>query len=155
MDFNRYMSLFRTLDDIPFEYVLDRDENREFDGAGLRDDYEREYSKIYDQEWVSVLEVLIALSIRVDNEYIGDPDDPHPEYFFMEMIGNLGLRDFRGNELNAKETESVIKIVEQWLYRTFCKDGHGSPFPVKEDHRDQRNVEIWDQMISYIDENYN
>lgn len=154
----KYSRLFEILHNIKFIWLIDRDENREGDGIELRDDYEYHNETLEDKDivnfmdhWCSVLEMMIGLSIRVDDEFIGDPADEHPEEFFMEMIENLGLDVYKGKRYRE---EDVIKIVRKWLERKFDRNGNGSPFPVKNDCRDQRKLEIWDQMNSYIYENY-
>lgn len=154
----KYNRLFHILHEIPFVYVLERDGNRSDDGIELRDDYDilEEY-KNYFEEFMnrdcSVLEMLIALAIRVDDDIIGDPAEEHPEKFFLEMIENLGLDVFWGNAYMFDD-QKVEKILDKWMYRRFNKNGRGSPFPVKNDKRDQRELEIWDQVNSYINENY-
>lgn len=152
-----YGRLFYILHDIDFTYILDRDENRADGGIELRDDYtipdefEDETIEDFYLQKCSVLEMLIALAIRVDDEFIGDPAEEHPEKFFMEMIKNLKLDRFNSKRFCE---DDVIKIVQKWLDRKFDRDGNGSPFPVKYSHRDQREVEVWDQMNAYISENY-
>ena len=152
----RFGRLFNILHHVDFEWELERDENRESDGIDLRDEYDipREYYD--DAEWFysrrcSVLEMLIGLAIRVDDELIGDPAEEHPESFFMEMIKNLSLDKFKGNGYNESD---VIKILNRWMHRDFERNGCGSPFPVKGSRKDQRKLEIWDQMNTYISENY-
>lgn len=154
----RYGRLFGILHHINFEYVLERDDNRDGDGVELRNKYEIPYGfsveleeAFYTQK-CSVLEMLIALAIRVDDEFIGDPAEEHPEEFFMVMIKNLGLDKFNGNRYRE---DDVIRIIDRWMRRDFEKDGCGSPFPMKYDRRDQRDLEIWEQMNGYISENYN
>ena len=154
----KFGRLFEILHHINFECVLERDENREDDGVELREEYsvpdcfDAEQEEAFYAQKCSVLEMLIALSIRVDDEFIGDPAEEHPEDFFMEMIENLGLDKFNGNRYRD---DDVIKIIQRWMDRKFNKNGHGSPFPMKYDRRDQRKLEIWDQMNAYISENYN
>lgn len=153
----RYGRLFDILHNIEFVYKLERDENRDADGVSLRDDYEIPYDYLeMDDEFFdrrcSVLEMLIALAIKVDDEFIGDPAEEHPEEFFMKMIKNLGLDKFKGNRYRESD---VIKIVNRWMRREFNRDGIGSPFPVRESRQDQRKLEIWDQMNAYLSENYN
>ena len=149
--------VFAILHNIPFTYILERDDNREEDGCDLRNEYNIpsefsvEMEEAFFAHWCSVFEMLIGLAIRVDDEFIGDPADEHPEDFFIEMLENLGLTKFVGRRYREQD---VIKIVQRWLDRQFDKDGRGSPFPVHHDHRDQRKIEIWDQMNSYISENY-
>lgn len=152
-----YSLIFETLHHMNFTCLLDRDENREDDGVELRehyeipDGYEVEIEEAFYARKCSVMEMMVALAIRVDDEYIGDPAEAHPEDFFMEMIENLGLDRFRGGRY---QESAVIKIVQRWLDRRFTAHGLGSPFPVLNDWRDQRNLEIWDQMNSYVNENY-
>lgn len=155
--FRQYGRLFEILHNIQFTYILDRDNNRNEDGNDLREDYlipdcfDKEADKYFYGHWVSVLEMLLALAIRVDDEFIGDPSEEHPEDFLMEMINNLGLGVYRGEKYREND---VIKIVQKWMNRKFDKGGYGSPFPLKYSCEDQRKIEIWDQMIAYIGENY-
>lgn len=153
----RYSELFMFLHNVEFTYLLRRDQNREEDGLYLREDFipPEEYSEnnlnMFGAHWCSVLEVLIALALRVDREYIGDPSEPHPERFLMEMLKNLGLTRFQDGRFVQS---GAAKVLQRWMDRVFERDGRGSPFPVKHDPRDQRRLEISDQMISYINENY-
>lgn len=151
----RYYDLFKILHDIEFVWILDRDENREADGRDVRYDYDipkgcEKYLDEFIERPVSVLEVLLAIADRIEREYIGDPADERPDIFFMEMIKNLGLTG-----LIVNNGEEVIEdIVNRWMRRMFLPDGYGSPFPVRYDRRDQRKLEIFDQVLSYINENY-
>lgn len=151
-----YGRLFEALHDIPFIYCMDRDENREIDGMDLREQYEipdcsNAVAEDFYAQKCSVMEMLVALSIRVDDDIVGDPGEEHPEDFFMEMIRNLGLDRFKQNRCRRGD---VDRIVDRWMKRDFGPDGAGSPFPIHDDPRDQRDLEIWDQVNSYINENY-
>ncbi len=153
----KYGTLFKTLHNIDFYYIIDRDDNRDEDGYDLRNDYKipKEFVSMREEFYsrkTSVFEMLIALSIRVNDEIIGDPSDEHPEYFFIEMLDNLFGSLKRNNHLN--DQNYIIDIVNKWLNRDFRDDGFGSPFPVTHDLRDQTKLEIWDQMMSYINENF-
>lgn len=153
---SRYGKLFERLHQIKFYTRIARDRNRMADGEDLRADYcetmhdERSISRLKDH-WCSVLEMMLGLSIRVDNELIGDPSVEHPEAFLMQMVHNLGLLKFRKKGFPM---DDVRPIIERWLDRDFDYSGEGSPFPLKNADRDQRNVEIWDQMNAYVYENY-
>lgn len=152
----KYGRLFEIMHDINFNCILERDDNRYDDGVELRDEYTipddyYDFINEFMNRPCSVLEMLLGLAIRVDDEFIGDPAEEHPEIFFMEMIKNLGLDRFKGDRYRDVD---VVKIVLRWINREFEKDGRGSPFPIKYDCRDQRYLEIWDQMNVYISENY-
>lgn len=149
---NKYKRIFEILHNKDFEYFLDRDENRYCDGIELRDDYKIpiKYWDLHDKfmnKKCSLFEMLLALSIRMDNEVIGDPAEEHPETLFIEMIDNLDL-------LRTKSNYEIDYKINKWIYRDFKKNGKGSPFPVKYDDRDQRYLEICDQAMSYINENF-
>lgn len=159
--YTKFSDLFEILHNIEFTWILDRDDNREADGIELRDDYEipdgytEQEIYMFMNRWCSVLEMLIGLSIRVDDDFIGDPEEEHPEEFFIKMIQNLGLYIYNDSIHNYEYKKNIIRRkVNNWLSRNFASDGKGSPFPIKNDQRDQRTIEIWDQMISYINENY-
>ncbi|MBP5598437.1 MAG: hypothetical protein J6Y02_23925 [Pseudobutyrivibrio sp.] len=147
-----YKTLLFFLFNKDYKCVIERDENRIQDGLGLRyeflDDTDSELIDI--NEHVSVLEVLIALAVRADLEYIGDPGDPHPELIFWEMICNLGLDKFDDSRWAVGEAERIIDI---WLLREYDFNGNGGIFPLHVATFDQRKVELWSQMMSYISEN--
>lgn len=136
-----------------FKYTIARDDNRVKDGLSLRYKYFEDFGNPNDILGVnaSVLEVLIALAIRLDMEYIGEPGDPHPEIIFWEMICNLGLDKF--DDLAWSEAE-VERIVDIWLLREYNFDGKGGIFPLSVATFDQRNVEIWNQAMAYVVEKY-
>lgn len=152
--YTKYRQLFEVLHNMEYTWVLDRDENRAEDGRDLRDEYEGFDDLILDEVYkrpCSVLEMMLALSIAADDNIIGDPSEEHPEVFFLEMLKNLGLTEIH----MRRDSENEIKrVIRRWLDRKFEKNGVGSPFPVYTDQRDQRKMEIWDQVNNYIFENY-
>lgn len=148
-----YTSLFRELLNIPFVVVLDRDENRLGDAEAIRDRYfaENGISGSFIDHKISVLEVLLGLSIRVDNEYVGNPRDPHPETIFWEMLDNLGLNKYINSRFSPQKVHEIVDI---FVYREYDFDGYGGIFPLKNPKKDQKNVEIWDQCMAYLTENW-
>lgn len=149
---NNYKLLMRKLHDIDFKWIIERDENRMKDGLAIR------YSFFDDNEVdggftrpCSVLEMMVALANRLDQEYIGDPGDPHPEYLFWDMICNLGLDRFYNNNYDESE---VVNIIDIWLNRQFKSDGFMSLFPLNNVTFDCREAEIWSLAMAYITENY-
>lgn len=148
-----YSILMKHLHNSPFEPMMERDENRSADGTMLRGDFFSDIGvsgDFLDRE-CSVLEMLVGLSIRIDEEYIGNPAEPHPEIIFWKMICNLGLNRYIDKIF---EYDAVFEILKTWILREFSFDGRGSIFPLKYPETDQRNCEIWSQMQAYLDENY-
>lgn len=147
-----YDKLMHTLHNIPFEWSNYRDENRAYDGTALRYEFLDRYDIRGDFDEVPmVLEVLVGLAIRIENEYIGDPSSQNPSYIFWEMCCNLELDKYTDRFFDA---DSIYEIVEGWLDRDFSYDGEGSIFPIKNPIQDQRKIEIWSQMQEYLSENY-
>ena len=147
-----YELLMRTLHDIDFKWVIERDENRMKDGLALRYDFFDDND--IDGGFVrpcSVLEMLIGFAIRLDCEYIGDPGDPDPMDIFWKMICNLGLWMYDNDNFNEFAVEEKVDI---WLKRGFRSDGFGGIFPLKNVTFDCRNEEIWKLAMAYITENY-
>lgn len=155
-----YSKLLKTLHNTEFYWLpsMDRDRNRAEDGIELRNEYLSERlsdgslrsADPFHRE-CSVLEMLVALAIRVEDEFIGVPGDEHPDRFFFEMIKNLGLDDAMDYDYDQGRVEGCLSM---WMGRRFSSRGLGSPFPVCNDRRDQRDFEIWDQMNHYIYEVY-
>lgn len=147
-DGKKYDWLMDKIHDSPFEATIERDWNRAEDGKMLRDDFfENSDLEIDYDKPCSVLEMLVGLSIRIDEEFIGNPNNPHPEVIFEEMLENLGV-------LYCSSNEQIMNIIERWILREFDYNGEGSIFPIKNPNTDQRYLEIWDQMQEYLDENY-
>ena len=143
----QYKSVFEALHDMEFAWKIDRDDNRADDGIRLR----RKLGYDFGNRPCSVLEMLVGLAMRVDYEFIGSPADPKCEIFFGEMISNLGLDVYREKMFDFG---CVRQIVNRWMNREFKFDGTGSIFPVRFDIHDQRKLEIWDQMLNYINERW-
>lgn len=142
-----YTRLLNLLHDMPFTWVISRDQNRSVDGTRLRD----LYGTNVPGNPCSVLEMLVGLAIRVDREFLGSSIHPVPDKFFFEMLSNLNLDLQHDRSFNV---DIASEILLDWIERRFDSRGNGSIFPVSYDRRDQRNLEIWDQMNSYLWENY-
>lgn len=165
-NFEYYLDLILELHEIPFEYYEESDKDREADGLYLRNYFIEDCKgRIIDDEVLeskcSVLEVLAALAVRLDHEFIGDHMVERPEDFnedkeyklFSEMLDNLDLLDFFG-DLAEGDLDEIRDIVTDWLNRDFNRHGGGSIFPVKKSKKDQRSASIWSQAMEYIMENY-
>lgn len=148
-----YRKLLLFLNDIPFSYIIPMDDNRIADGIDLRYrfgyDTEIPYAQIatyLDIRTASVLEVMVALSLRIEEQFI-DGDDVGK--WFWIMINNLGLGEYKDLYFNKAK---VDRIVKQFIERDYNKNGRGSLFITNNDNTDMRNIEIWDQMHLYLNE---
>lgn len=154
-----YWLLAKKLHKREFVWVIDLDENRADDGVALRTEFE-ERERIYIGTALdrpcSVLEMLVALSIRWDDIMTPEVDDGHgiPEKFW-EMMSNIGLDKFSDDEYYPLFGDEMIDdILDKLIARSYDFNGHGGLFPLKKRGKNQRRVEIWYQMMAYLDENY-
>ena len=151
-----YNHLIDQLHNSPFEAVLERDNNRINDGLDLRHRFliENGINGDFFDHPAGILEVLIALAVRIDSEFLGNPMDPHPDIMFWEMICNLGLDKFDDKHYNSDE---IYRILGIWINREYDFYGNGGVFPIPKTHKNvqnQREIELWMQMTAYINVNF-
>ena len=150
--FEEYANALWVLFNITFKWSIDKDLNRVYDGAILRNLYEKETNTevVWDTE-CSVLEVLIGLSRRISEDILGDEDNKNlKKHWFWTWFYNLGLMDYGYDNFDEFEIRSRIDI---WMNRDFSYDGLGSPFPIVDPSCDQRECEMWKQVMLYLAEN--
>lgn len=149
-----YRKLLKHLNDTEFIYFLSMDSNRAADGTDLRYRYLYEtgnndgFRKQKDKP-CSVLEMMVALAIRceetiMDNPAIGD----RTREWFWGMIRSLGLNAMRDDRYDCDYVEEVLT---NFLYRKYSPDGRGGLFVIPNCDRDLRKVEIWVQLLWYLD----
>ena len=148
-----FKKVFSYLNDTKFTYSIRMDLNRAKDGTELRRRYANEFkiANIYDRICgpCSVLEMMIALAIRceetiMDDENFGDRTDQ----WFWDMMKNLGLGHM---DDDAFDEEYVSDVITRFLNRDYEPDGRGGLFFVRNCDIDLRDVEIWIQMLWYLD----
>lgn len=150
--------LFDILHGTHFIYSVERDRHRYTDGISLRNNYFKNRESLkpmnFDDIPCSCLEMLAALAIRIDDEWLGNPNNPRPEIIFLKMLENIGLKE--GIEKSRENEERIKRLLMRWLGRCFDRDGQMSTiFPSKRNRNYYfRDMEIWDQMQLYISENF-
>lgn len=138
--------------------ILPNDQNRAKDGILLRDIEDGpDYTDYYGP--CSVLEMLIALSKRMDYEISGSGYDVTYKDLFWEMLDNLGLMKFDDLAIMYDaRTNELDYILTNWIERQYSPDGSGGIFPIKKWKRGvdtpQTKVEIWYQMMKYLSKSY-
>lgn len=158
--YSRYLSyrkLLRHLNDIEFTYIIDMDGNRAEDGINLRYQFGRDrgikepiITTCLDNRSCSVLEMMIALSIRCEVHIMDDPTiGDRTGQWFWNMIVNLGLGTMTDSRFDANYIDEVIYC---FLNRRYSINGEGGLFTIKHCSKDLRNVEIWYQAMWYMDE---
>lgn len=147
----KYKKLLRILFSTEFYWdpAIYSDSSRAEDGIGLRELYFG--TDEYNDEPCSVLEMMAALSIRIEQDIMGEPGNDHVEQWFWEMLRNLRLLE---EDDQSVDEYCVMKKLNTWMNRDYRANGDGGLFPLKDPYRDQRSVPIWDQMAAYLNERY-
>ena len=146
----RFYQSLRVLFHMEFLDLVDNDANRIGDGLLVRERYLEE-SGVDPEDLIgpcSMLEMLIGLLERIQWEMTDEVNDNSLERWFSEVMGNIGIGAYEEDRGKIFQT---IKDVRDRRYR---RDGSGGFFPLNNPIRDQRGVELWYQMNSYLIEKY-
>lgn len=156
-DFRSYKKLLRYLNSIEFTYILPMDANRASDGISLRQRFA--YEEGYDLDMVygylddkpcSVLEMMVALATRCEEDITYDPDlGDRKGSWFWDMIANLALAVMSDALFDEDYAYERIMI---FLNREYDYYGQGGLFTVQNPPRDMRTVEIWCQMLWHLND---
>ena len=156
-DCNKYSLLFMKLYSTNFEWFIPFDENRAGDGINLRYRFGRENDipdpvicATLDDRPCSILEMMIALGLRIEEQIMGDAMDQASQWI-GDMLKNLGLAEYTNTNYNEEEVDRIIYI---FLNRKYSRTGKGGLFEVPDLSldRDMRTAEIWCQMCWYLNE---
>jgi hypothetical protein len=141
-----YGEMLYKLHHTEFVWFIPNDDNRARDGEDLRHEFlgERRYEF---QNGVSILEVLVALSRRI--EFNGGGRAPN---WAWVLIQNLELHKMN-DPLNLRKSVKIDDILEALVFRTYEPSGQGGLFPLIDAKEDQTKLELWYQMSAYILEN--
>lgn len=150
-----YKKLFMKLYFTEFTYTIPQDENRREDGLSLR--YRYSYEQIgtpnlisYINRPCSVLEMMVALAIRCEEDIMDDPAyGDRTEQWFGGMLKSLGISLMDDDRY---DDEKVDYILNRFLNRAYSPDGKGGLFTLKRPWVDMRTVDIWGQLCYFLDE---
>ena len=151
-----FRKLLMRLHDIEFRYSIPMDQNRAEDGIDLRYRFALRHNECSPEIIMnvldgpcSVLEMMIALAIRCEENIM---DDPHrgdrTGQWFWGMIVNLGLGAMTDKIFDKQVVDNAI---QRLLDRTYEPNGKGGLFTIYKCPKDLRMVEIWYQLSWYLD----
>ena len=148
-----YRKLISYLHSVEFTYLIPKDANRAMDGVDLRYRFslDAEYpgAERYLEGPCSVLEMMLALSIRCEESIMDDPGyGDRTREWFWSMLVSLGLGSMIDERFDLERASSVIK---RFLNREYEPDGRGGLFTISDCRYDLRTVEIWCQLCWYLD----
>lgn len=153
----KYYKLMNHIYDRQFISIIEMDNNRAEDGKGLRRRFEIENSipreimlELFSGNTTcSVLEMMVALSIRCEETIMTDDSyGDRTGIWFWNMIVSLGLGTMSDSRFDSRYTDVVI---DRFIDREYQRNGEGGLFTIDGIKRDMRNVEIWYQMMWYLD----
>lgn len=158
-DKEKFMDILHLLFVRDFEVILDMDTSRAKDGCHLRDIFMTEYlkndmitphSNPWDEVKCSVLELMVALCIKMEEDFYSEYSETHDvcQTLFIKMLQSLGIMTRGGFQ-----SKTVINtIISTFIYRQFQDNGNGSLFNLKDKAEDEdwTHVPIWYQMMAYI-----
>ena len=152
-----YRKLLNLLHNIEYTWALKMDSNRAYDGIELR--YRFGYENGYKSDFIdkylddgpcSVLEMMVALSFRVEEQIMDDSKyGNRTGQWFWNMIVSLGLGGMSNSHFNEKQ---ACHIVYSFLDRNYEPNGKGGLFTLENCTYDLRDVEIWTQCMWYLNE---
>lgn len=148
--------LLTYLHGVEFVYIIGMDGNRAEDGVDLRYrfGYEQRHNgpmiaTYLDSGSCSVLEMLIALAMRCEENIMDDPDvGNRTGQWFWSMVDNLGLGSMSDKNFDRGRVDTIIA---RFLNREYKRNGEGGLFTVDHYKNDLRSAEIWYQMCWYLD----
>lgn len=128
------------------------DENRALDGTSLRERFTEDTGEVIKEKGpCNCLEMIVALSIRCDRDIMGEKGCDNPGQWFWDILCNLRLDEYPNTKFNPEKVKSITR---KMVFRKYDFSGLGGMFPLKNPKIDQRNVEIWYQLNSWLGENY-
>ena len=147
------------------EPIIADDANRFDDGMAQRDYFvdklpwdEQQFAEMeLEKHPCSFFEMLVALAVRIDNEYLGDPKAPDPGKWLFKMLDNLDITKYaRYNDIITSSQERIIiKRVEFMLDREYDDCGNINIFKLKRPISGFHCMSIWQQMQIWMSEYYN
>lgn len=153
-----YWYLFVKLFNITFYWSVPNDDNRGYDGLQLRSDWSLANFGFITTDWIdkecTVLEMLVALAFRME-DVLENPDRPsRVRDWFILLISNLGLKECTDENYSPTNELLIEKNIDKMLSRKYDREGNGGLFPIDTSVQDQRKVEIWYQMMKYINDSF-
>lgn len=154
---HQYTTLLLQLYSTDFIWSVPNDDNRLEEGLYLRELYCSEMGCSLEQADFpincSVFEMLVALSKSCYSQSSGMTQiKVSVASWFWQLLDNCGLIEAVDYQYDGQK---VSFILNRFMNREYDRNGHnGGLFPLKKRNKDQRRVELWYQMASYLNENF-
>ena len=163
-----YEKLCNLLMKLPFisSPEIPLDENRKCDVQSLlRETYIQSQSEWYRLETdevlefpkmpVTFLELIISLAMRIDMDFMREINDvDNSRVYFWVIINNLGFLKYDDDSWTEDSIIEIVNRVNIVQERKYDFNGNGGLFPLKRAEVDQRTVQIWNQLCTFVDEKF-
>ena len=147
-----YSDMCNTLLCIEFEPIIGNDGDRAEDGMELRREFECfSDAKTSDISPCSMLEMLVAVSIRTaELMYEGDEGES-PGHYFWVFLNTMGISKMKNLEDFRKKERQIVDICERFLDPN---DDSVDIVRVKHPPKRWSKLEIWKKINWFLTENY-
>ena len=148
-----FRKLFANLHDTQFDFYIRNDVNRAMDGVNLRYRFatvvrDDEAFDILSDYPCSVLEMMLALAIRTEEQIMDDPQyGDRTQQWFWGMLSNIGISSISDD---VYDEQYVNERIYRLLERRYEPNGKGGLFYIRDCDTDLRDVEIWTQLCWYL-----
>jgi len=153
-----YRKLLRRLHETEFTFSLEMDGNRFEDGInlryvfGVRNGYKDTQIAVgLDNGPCSVLEMMVALADRCEETIMSNSEYGNRTHiWFWSMIKSMALDSQAVIKYDAMYVDHCVDLM---LNRQYSSNGAGGLFTLKRPPRDMRDVDIWCQLMWWLNEN--
>ena len=150
--------LLMFLYDQDFIPACEMDECRGEDGLNLRYRFAqemgipyRDIQKAFDGVPCSMLEMMVALAIRIEEHIMEDSSAGNRVgQWFWNMVVSLGLVAMDDSRFDERR---AMGVMERFNARDYQPNGAGGLFTVMHPKEDMRRIDIWYQLMAYLNEN--
>ena len=92
--------------------------------------------------------MMVALAVRCEEHIMGDPAmGDRTGLWFWEMVHSMGLSSMDDDRFDPERANGIITRFNE---RTYRPNGKGGLFTVNQCPDDLRELEIWYQMMRYL-----
>lgn len=147
------------LNHIAFYSDIHNDENRIMDALYLRKEFikNESFAGYFVDDFVlpvSVLEVLVVLAMRCEEDFHSEEFGDRTGFWFFSMLRNAGLIEFDDDHWMKGWYKVIRDRVYYILDRKYTRGCRGGFFPLRRSRHDQRFRELWFQMLDWLNENF-
>jgi hypothetical protein len=160
---SNYTELCGYLMSVDFRWSVPMDENRASDGVHLRLTFMDQTGYSFDNldAPCTVLEMMIALALKVSENVLWDGTNNWTPFIFWTMVENLDLLCYDNNyfwKMHGRIGQDLEAKIDNFLDRKYDKNGKGGLFlPTQKNFAIPKKwdqMEVWYQCAEWLNENF-